>query len=434
MAGQRKFDILPDLPDIRDRPYRPHLRALEPGIYPRIPFAVRDQGTDNSCTGFALAHAIDLLRMRETGADQPAPVSARMLYEMAKHNDEWDGTAYEGSSLRGAIKGFYRNGVCSEAMAPDTPGNKNWTLTYEMAKQARELRLGAYFRVEPDLTDYHAAINDTGCIFVSAQIHSGWDKPQDGKILAGGDARGGHAFVIAGYDDTGFWVLNSWGPKWGRSGVAHWLYEDWAATVMDAWVLQIGVRAPGAFGAAPRSGPAKPSSFFGFGEPRRGDILGHFVNIDDGRHVTTGKYWSPDVTEMQETVKRLTNSAANDGAGYEHLVIYAHGGLNSLADDAARIAAWKRNKVFSKHKIYHFHMMWGSGLLEEAFGEMSRSDTLARAGGRFTDWMFETGPGKHFGERAWRNMKTDTLMAFGGHSEFDGGYKGLKPLLTGLDK
>lgn len=61
---------------------------------------------------------IDAIRFREVTADLPHPVSARMLYEMAKRNDEWEGTAYEGSSIRGAIKGFFCNGVCSEAKAP----------------------------------------------------------------------------------------------------------------------------------------------------------------------------------------------------------------------------------------------------------------------------------------------------------------------------
>ncbi len=105
--GTRKLDILPDMPDIRDRIYTPHLRALQPAIYPRIAFSIRDQAADSSCTGFSLAHVIDFLRFRESGPDQPQRASARMLYEMAKRNDEWTGSAYEGSSIRGAIKGFF---------------------------------------------------------------------------------------------------------------------------------------------------------------------------------------------------------------------------------------------------------------------------------------------------------------------------------------
>ena len=105
---------------------------------------------------------------------------------MAKRNDEWAGSAYEGSSIRGAIKGLFRNGVCSDATAPDSPGITDWTLTYDMAKEARETRLGAYFRLTPDIGDYHAALNETGIIYASAQIHSNWDTPKSGRIEPGG--------------------------------------------------------------------------------------------------------------------------------------------------------------------------------------------------------------------------------------------------------
>jgi hypothetical protein len=432
--GKRRLDILPDMPDIRDRMYLPHLRALHPAIYPRLAFSIRDQGEDASCTGFSLAHVIDFLRFREISGENPARVSARMLYEMAKRNDEWAGSAYEGSSIRGAIKGFFRNGVCSESTAPDKPGIKDWALTYEMAKEARDTRLGAYFRLEPDINDYHAAINEVGAIYASAQIHSNWDEPKDGKIEPGGRSAGGHAFAIVGYDEKGFWVLNSWGPKWGRDGIAHWTYADWAATVMDAWVLQLGVRAPDSFGAIPRATPSSATGLFGFGDPARADIIGHFINMDDGRLVTDGKYGSPTATEMQETVNRLSTPSANLNKGYDHLVIYSHGGLNSLAAEASRIATWKRNDIFGRNRLYNFHMMWGSGFIDEVFGEISESPAAGRAGGLFTDWLFEAGLGKEAGAYAWRNMKQDARAAFGGHPDYDGGWRGLSPLLTGLDQ
>jgi hypothetical protein len=356
-----------------------------------------------------------------------------MLYEMAKRNDEWEGTAYEGSSPRGAIKGFSQNGVCSDAMAPDAPGIKDWALTYAMAKEARETRLGAYFRVQPDISDYHAALNEVGAIYASAQIHSHWENPKDGLIEPGGDPVGGHAFAIVGYDDTGFWVLNSWGPGWGMNGIAKWIYADWANTIMDAWVLQLGVRAPAAFGAAPGITPSSATGLFGFNEPTRGDIIGHYVNIDDGLLVTSGKFGSPTEAEMQETVDRLTRDDANQNQGYEHLIIYSHGGLNSLAAEAQRIATWKRNNIYGRNRIYNFHLMWGSGFIDEVFGQLSQSPA-GRVGGALSDWFFEAGIGKQTGSYAWRNMKQDALMSFSGRPEYDGGFRGLSPLLSGLDK
>ncbi|MXP64720.1 hypothetical protein E0493_15315 [Roseomonas sp. M0104] len=419
------------MPDIRDRIYQPTLRALQPSIFPRIAFPVRDQGVDSSCTGHALAHVVDCLIYREDLAERPKRVSARMLYEMAKRNDEWVGTAYEGSSIRGAISGFYRNGVCSETLAPGNAGGE-WALTYEMAKEARETRIGTYYRLQPDLSDYHAALNEIGVIYASAQIHGNWQTPQDGRIKPGGAAAGGHAFAIVGYDAEGFWILNSWGPEWGTRGVAHWTYEDWATTMMDAWVLQLGVRAPAAFSAVPRATPADTTTPQAIAAPNRSDIVGHFVNIDDGRYVTGGRYGSPTQLEMAETVTRLSEASANGGQGYAHLMIYAHGGLNTLDNEANRIATWKRRDIFGRNGIYNFHLMWGSGFLDEAFGPLSQTQA-GRAASVIGDLLFETGPGKALGSAAWRNMKQDAAAAFMPSLGYDGGVIGLAPLLQGLD-
>ncbi|MDE3819721.1 C1 family peptidase [Sinorhizobium meliloti] len=430
--GKRILDVLPDLPDIRDRIYSPSLQALPGSIYPSIAFPIRDQGLSSSCTGFALAHVIDVLTHRETIATRPVRVSARMLYEMAKRNDEWAGTAYQGSSIRGALSGFHRNGVCKLDLSPED-GSDEWVLTYEINKDARENRLGAYYRLQADLSDFHAALHEVGVIYASAQIHRNWKEPTDGQITPGGDSIAGHAFAIVGYDASGFWVLNSWGPAWGKDGIAHWRYEDWAATLMDAWVLQLGVRAPTAFSAIPRGAPSAATSPQVKAAPNRSDIVGHFINIDDGRYVVNGRYASPTPVEMQETVKRLTDPKANGGAGYDHLVIYCHGGLNALDDEASRIATWKRHDIFGRNGIYNFHLMWGSGFFDEAFGALSQSQS-GRAAGWIGDLLFETGLGKALGSRAWRNMKQDAVAAFDRRSEYNGGTFGLKPLMQGLAK
>ncbi len=318
--------------------------------------------------------------------------------------------------------------------APDTQDGTPWTLTYEMAKEARETRLGAYFRLQPDLTNYHAALNDAGVIYASAEVTDSWDKPVNGIIKPGGKPAGGHAFAIVGYNDTGFYVLNSWGAEWGEAGIAHWSYTDWSNGIMDAWVLQLGVRAPTAFGATPRiSLSSATQARFGH-EAARADIIGHFINIDDGLLVTDGKYGSPTAAEMQETVDRLTMANSNGGAGYDHLVIYCHGGLNTLGNEANRIATWKRTDIWGRNTIYNFHLMWGSGFIDEMFGAFSQTPA-GRVGGLINvDFLFEAGLGKAAGSRAWRNMKQDARAAFFESSEFDGGYEGLKPLFSGLDQ
>ena len=49
------------------------------------------------------------------------PVSPRMFYELARRYDEWPGDDYEGSSCRGALKGWHKHGACAERLWPHRP-------------------------------------------------------------------------------------------------------------------------------------------------------------------------------------------------------------------------------------------------------------------------------------------------------------------------
>ena len=131
---------------------------------------------------------------------------------MAKRHDEWPGEGYEGSSLRGAIRGWQAMGVCSNESWKYVANGATGDVTVKRARDARSNTLGAYYRLRPHLPDYHAALNEVEAIYVSAQIHSGWSEAaaRDGKINRKGRSRGGHAFVI--------WCNRSLKPWTGDSG------------------------------------------------------------------------------------------------------------------------------------------------------------------------------------------------------------------------
>jgi hypothetical protein len=255
IAGQKRLlNAAPDTPDLRDRIYAPTLIDLKAQLPPPRDLIILNQGSEGACTGFALAAAINRLNAerRNRLPSLPEEVSPRMLYEMARLHDEWPGESYAGSSLRGAIKGFFHNGVCRLELAPYRPNEDGWTLSVAQAKDARNVSLGAYYRLRPDATHYHAALNEVDIICASARVHEGWRSVQNGRILQSRASIGGHAFVIVGYDDKGFFVQNSWGTTWGGggpcpNGVAHWSYEDWAENILDAWVLRLSVPTPDAF-------------------------------------------------------------------------------------------------------------------------------------------------------------------------------------------
>lgn len=327
----------PDPVDFRDKIYGPGLVEIAPYLDPpKIPQEfIRDQGPEGSCTGQALAATIDIqnlkrrrvLNERFVQADidklVPERVSSRMLYEMARTYDEYPDDGLPGSSARGAIKGFFHNGVCGEALAPYSASEPGWRLSIDMAKAARCTSVGAYFRLRHVLYDYHAALNEAGAILVSAMIHDGWTNPEGGRIALSDPAalRGGHAFAIVGYDPQGFLVLNSWGPNWGAQGrygpgVGHWLYEDWKKHVLDAWVLRLAVPSENTFhliGGYQRSPASGAPATTAVSVPRI-QINGHYVHVQNGQLVRSGNYWN-DVKSFEET-RNLLPQVGPHGKGF----------------------------------------------------------------------------------------------------------------------
>lgn len=352
-----------DMPDIRDWPYEPTLATLKRRMDPPGGLTILDQGNEGACTGFGLTAVINLLNRKRNSTVQ---VSPRMLYEMAKRHDEWPGEQYSGSSCRGAIKGWYNMGVCTSDQWKYLPGQPG-DLTVERAKAARENTIGAYYRLQPRVSDFHAALNETGAIYCSARTHSGWFSPnkQTGVITFEKEQQGGHAFALVGYNSKGFWIQNSWADSWGKKGLALWLYEDWLENLMDGWVLSLALPTPQIW-HLPDKTDRNRSGFSLTAAPPRSEIAGHFVHLDDGSFHTSGRYWSG-INDVQITAANLAKSS-----DYDHLLLYAHGGLNSPTASAKRIAAMKG--TFKKNRIYPYHFMYDTGILEEILDVILRRE------------------------------------------------------------
>ncbi|MCH9739883.1 MAG: C1 family peptidase [Epsilonproteobacteria bacterium] len=274
---KKLLDVRKDRLDIRDRAYRPVLQSF-PESYPHFKDIalivasykdsdmILDQGQNGACTGYALATVINYLLWRKLITDnyrdfveypfgfKISKVSQKMLYNLARIYDEWDGEDYEGSSCRGAMKGWHKHGVCEEScweFGKDEP-EEDWE------KQSIERPLGAYYRVDKEsISDMQSALCEVGALYVSASIHDGWwelkafeaeeiediniDIPYIPYTLNTSFPVGNHAFVIVGYTRFGFVVQNSWGMDWGNSGFAILSYKDWLEHGMDVWVAVIGV-------------------------------------------------------------------------------------------------------------------------------------------------------------------------------------------------
>lgn len=439
-----KLDVHRDSTDFRDRIYEPALIPLKREIVPKPnDVTVLDQGREGACTGFGLAAVINFLNKQRLGLgiidDAPA-VSARMLYEMARRYDRWPGENYEGSSARGVMKGWHKHGVCPEAdwkYEVDKPGS----LTAKREQRALQFPLGAYYRVQAERVEMQAALNEVGAILATAKVHAGWETNavKDGLIRPNDKNIGGHAFAIIGYTNKGFIVQNSWGDDWGGyesskgllKGCAIWTYEDFEENLMDAWVARMALpmqplkEQVGDAIIQTSSGPER--SIPG---PDTREIRLHYLHIDDGQFDSFGKYAS-DEDQLDEVLEHASKA--------EHILLYAHGGLNSVNAAASRARKWR--DVFKRNGIHEIHFIWETGWLEELRDVLlgKEEDLEARVGGRLSSWWDRLIEKKFWfvGNALWFEMISDAEMAFDGSSSIGSrrpaGVRTLNKLSSAID-
>lgn len=378
-------NVVPDKLDLRDRLYLPAV-AVPPAalLVPKRELPVLHQGDTNACTGFALATVIHALRRRraleckdtETRGDKSRGerVSPFMLYSMARRYDEFPGAkADTGSSLRGAMKAWFRHGVCAEALwknidmpGPTSDPGSDWWL------DAARRPLGAYYRVDTrSSADMHVALNEVSALYASADTHDGWEdlapatKSGGFPVIkySGRAGAGGHAFAIIGYTRDGFIVQNSWGKQWGRGGHAILTYDDWMDNAMDCWVAQLGV--PTQF----HEEVAKSSTLRVVGGTvqvasdaalRVREISPFVIDMgNDGALSSTGRFRTQpgDVEALVDIHLRIARKRwglkANEPV---NVAIYAHGGLTDETTAAATAARWIP-ALYDRH-VFPVFLMW----------------------------------------------------------------------------
>ena len=429
-----------DPADLRDRPYLPPPLSL-PDEYPANPDVARhfaayikaglilDQGQEGACTGFGLACVVNYLRWRKQGLPvKLESVSPRMLYNFARRYDEYEGEDYDGSSCRGALKGWFHHGVCFES---DWPYHSSNLVPphYGYARRATANTLGVYYRIDTKcITDMQAAIFEVGAIYVSSYTHDGWDAlptaakkplshtnlpiiPYDGKP----SRDGGHAFALVGFNREGFVIQNSWGKGWAAGGWAILSYADWLANGMDAWVAALGVPGvvPGrlAEGEASKSTRAHAQSSAWWSEAKAYEHSLVFGN--DGR---INRYVTQDElsrTLLYQACGLPDQWFRNNPSKKKRLLIYAHGGLNSEGDAVERARAMGR--FIAGNDCYPLFLVWKTGLCE-SIGDIltdkfRKEPGIAGAGiSDITDLMVEKTIGRPLARPIWSEMKENAEL------------------------
>ncbi|MEN8174157.1 MAG: C1 family peptidase [Pseudomonadota bacterium] len=478
-VGNYLFDARPDRIDLRDRLYLPPLVSLPdqtPGSGEIDRFRaeyverfVLNQKRDGACTGFGLASTINYLIWRRGLSSSTAAavdqerVSPRMLYHLARFYDEWPGEDYSGSSCRGAVKAWHKHGVCTESLWPFLDKRKR--ARFLSPKEGWETDaacrpLGVYYRIDKDsIVDMQAAIAEVGAIYVSADVHKGWNLPfiESERIShktlpsidwsEGKPTSGTHAFALIGYNARGFVVQNSWGRLWGWNGFGLLTYTDWTVNGCDAWVCVMGAPmlrrsdthylpstrereqgATAALGGIPRGAKTAAREVAEGVRPwTEGEAYQHTVVMgNEGRvlnRLVAHENGTSAVKAVFEELPARFFTARGTG-DKPRIAIYAHGGLNSEAESVERVQMLA--PYFKANGIYPVFLTWRTGLLETILAIASDSvgrlfphtegleDVLRQARGRVEDVFDRTleAAAESLGVKAiWSQMKQNADAA-----------------------
>jgi hypothetical protein len=421
-------NVVPDSVDLRDRPYLPSITVIPAEqLEPSVNIPVLNQQETNACTGFALASVVYHLQLAAKREPAEYEVSPFMLYSMARRYDEFPGspTADTGSSLRGAMKGWYKHGVCAAKLWKTVDMPKPITADKDAADDwwldAVRRPLGAYYRVDArSVTDMQIALNEIKVLYASAVAHGGWDKGLNVRLKKKSDfwiiphqkalaSDGAHAFAIVGYTRDGFIVHNSWDTNWGSNGRAILTYDDWIENGMDCWVAQLGVTTDLHFEIAAskslriKSGKVRLASDSTL---RNREINPFIIDMaNNGLLSNTGDFRTQDsdVEALVNEQVAIARSKWGIKSGDKmDVAIYAHGGL--VSEDAAVQTAAKWIPALYDAKIFPIFLMWETGLFDTLKDQTE--DLLAK--------QVRTTGGMLDGVRSWWNARLEKLLSVPG--------------------
>ena len=222
----RGYGWVPDLPDHRDFAYAT-VRKLPKTLPPSADLRpmcspVEDQGQLGSCTGNALAGAVEFLERKNGATFEDA--SRLFIYyneRVVEHTVSQDA----GAMIRDGIKTLAKLGVCSETLWPYVISKFAKTPPKSCFTEARKHRITAYARIST-LDDMRSCLADGYPFVFGFTVYASFESSQVAQTgvvpmpSPNEQVLGGHAVLAVGYNDKQkrFVVRNSWGPGWGMSG------------------------------------------------------------------------------------------------------------------------------------------------------------------------------------------------------------------------
>jgi C1A family cysteine protease len=273
-----RYDWRPDLPDQRDSPYKSSIEALaelppQADLRPRCPPVV-NQGAIGSCTGNALASALEFLELKEMArapspvkgdGGGPAPAGAakkkgkgsevfapgkfshlsRLFIYYNERFIEGDPDQDAGATLRAGVKSVAKWGDCRESVWKYSPNLVLKQPSSAAYDEAAKHKISTYLRIG-SLQQMKQCLSSGFPFVFGFTVYESFESPEVAKTglmpVPGRSEQvlGGHAVMAVGYDDAKGLLLvrNSWGEDWGLDGYFWMPYEVVTRQARDFWTIR----------------------------------------------------------------------------------------------------------------------------------------------------------------------------------------------------
>jgi C1A family cysteine protease len=245
LADNFSFQWQPDKLDTRDYKYQ-IIPMLTPNIVDlrRHCSPIENQGNLGSCTGQAIAGAIELLNKRN---GKYRDISRLFIYYYERlliGTINYDSGAY----IRDGIKATNHYGASLESLWPHDIRKFRQQPVVEARNDALNRKVTRYERIS-NINECFDALSNGYPIIMGFKVYSSF---MSGNVTKTGvmpypntrreKLLGGHAVLLVGYDKTKkvFIARNSWGAGWGDRGYFYMPFNVVTNTSMssDYWIIK----------------------------------------------------------------------------------------------------------------------------------------------------------------------------------------------------
>lgn len=240
-----KYHWVRDKIDSRDHPYQLTNKAQSNVVDLRQYCSpIEDQGNLGSCTGNAIAGAIELLYKRQNKALDISRLFIYYYERLLEGTINYDNGAY----IRDGIKACYTYGAPLESLWPYNISKFRTAPAQAALVDAAKRKITSYQRA----ADFNAvidAITSGYPVTIGFSVYSSFDTNTVAKTgimpypnVSKEKLLGGHAVLLVGYnkDNQTFIARNSWGTSWGDKGYFYLPFQVIQNTSMssDFWVIK----------------------------------------------------------------------------------------------------------------------------------------------------------------------------------------------------